>query len=425
MAWRRRIFGGTFVPFLAGYLVAGSAWADVVTAESTTIVSSRVEARDGVVYRSTPFLQLVTLRGNQADNPVLADLEMEVSGWGELTMGDTRGDRRTLGDVDVAYVGGAVLDRRIRLRLGRHFVVPGSARVRQLDGVSVEARIADGVGVSSYVGLPVAPRFAERLVDFSAGGRAFYRVSVESEFGVSIASMLGNQAGLDRREVGLDGRQRMGNYLTVFGLARYSLTEARLSEGDLGISTQPIAGMDLSLDYRRIAPDLFLPRYSIFSVFARETRDEIGGFLGYAPARWLSLQGSFHNSYTVSGWGTDTTGKITLKPDHRGFFRMGVESRRLYAPTGGYWMGRLFARLRLSSAWSISATASRYAFLVPVNDQTSSLEGSVGLVGDLSRDFRLVVSGSGGSSPFLREQFNVLAKLVYGGGRIQVEERRP
>jgi hypothetical protein len=322
----------------------------------------------------------------------------------------------------VAYVQGATWDRRVTLRLGRQFVFPGTAANVQLDGLAPTLRVRGGFGLSGFVGVPVTPRFGYSRGQFATGGRAFWSHSYESEVGVSILEILGTGQHVFRRDAGVDARYRLLESLALSGLVRWSIPEARLAEADGAINWRPCRYVDVTGDYRRTAPDLFLPRYSLFSVFAQETRDEFGGFVSLRPwPRRLDLQGDFHEVHDANGWGWNTGGKATLRFGSRGGTRVGVESRRLKIPGDGYLMGRAFGWQTITTKIRVVADFDAYDLDQPLNAQKRSFFGSGSLVYDVAPAWRAVLTGMANMTPYATHQIEGLLKVVYEGGRVVKE----
>ena len=410
-------------PLLAGLaaLVAGTglARAETVTASATTIISGQRDPRDGTVRTVVPFLELVSLRASEIKNPMFDDTQIVVSGWGEVVAGDPRDGKSALGDVDVAYLQGSTWHRRATLRVGRQFVFPGTAANVQFDGLAPTLRVGAGFGLSGFVGVPVTPRFGYSRGQFTTGARAFWSRSYESEVGVSILEILGAGRHMSRRDAGVDARYRLLDSLALSGLARWSLPEARLAEADGAINWRPCRYVDVTGDYRRTAPDLFLPRYSIFAVFAQETRDEFGGFLALRPwPRRLDLQGDFHEVHDASGWGWNTGGKATLHLGSGGRTRLGVESRRLRIPGGGYLMGRVFGWQTITTKIRVVADFDAYDLDQRLNGQDRSFFGSGSLVYDVAPAWRAVLTGMDNVTPYTTHQIEGLLKIVYDGGHV-------
>jgi hypothetical protein len=400
-----------------------AARAETVTASSTTIVSGQRDPRDGTVHTVVPFLELVSLRAADLKNPLLNETQIVVSGWGEVVAGDPRDGKSALGDVDVAYVEGSQWHRHLSVRLGRQFVVPGTAANLQLDGISPTLRIAKGFGLSGFVGVPVTPRFGYSRGEFAAGGRAFWSRSYESEVGVSILEILGEGQHVFRRDAGIDARYRIIDSLALSGLVRWSIPEQRIAEANTAITWQPFRYLDATAEFRRTAPDLFLPRYSIFSVFAQETRDEFGGYLSIRPwGRRLDIQGDFHDVHDASGWGWNGGGKGTIRFGEA--TRLGVESRRLRIPGGGYFMGRVFGWHVVTTKIRAVANFDAYSLDRSVNGQDRSFFASASLVYDVAPAWRAVLTGMNNVTPYATHQIEGLIKVVYDGGRVIKETTR-
>ena len=400
----------------------GLARAETVTASATTIVSGQRDARDGTVHTVVPFLEMVSLRASDINNRVLGDTQIVVSGWGEAVAGDPRDRKSALGDVDVAYLQGSTWSRRLTLRLGRQFVYPGTAGNVQLDGLAPTLRVGAGLGLSGFIGVPVTPRFGYSRGEFATGARAFWSRSYESEIGVSVLEILGSERHVFRRDAGFDARYRVLDSLAMSGLARWSLSETRLAEASAAANWHPCRYVDVTADYRRTAPDLFLPRYSIFAVFAQETRDEFGGFVSVRPwPRHLELQGDFHEVHDANGWGWNGGGKATLRLGRSGGTRVGVESRRLLISGGGYIMGRAFGWHTITTKIRVVADFDVYHLDEPLNGQKGSFFGSGSLVYDVLPAWRAVLTGMGNMSPYATHQIEGLLKIVYDGGHVLKE----
>ena len=410
----------TVVVCLAALVGAsGLARAETVTASSTTIVSGQRDPRDGTVHTVVPFLELVSLRASDINNALFDDTQIVVSGWGEAVAGDPRDGKSVLGDVDVAYVQGSTWNRRVTLRAGRQFVFPGTAGNVQLDGLAPTLRVGAGFGLSGFVGVPVTPRFGYSRGEFTSGARVFWSRSYESEVGVSILEILGAGRHVFRRDAGVDARYRILDSLALSGLVRWSLAETRMAEADAAANWQPCRYLDVTGDYRRTAPDLFLPRYSIFAVFAQETRDEFGGYFSVRPwLRRLDVQGDFHQVHDASGWGWNTGGKATLRLGNGGGTRLGVESRRLKIPGGGYVMGRAFAWQTITTKIRVVADFDVYDFDQRLNGQDRAFFGSGSLVYDLAPAWRAVLTGMDNVTPYATHQIEGLLKIVYDGGHV-------
>jgi hypothetical protein len=246
------------------------------------------------------------------------------------------------------------------------------------------------------------------------GGRAFVKPGFDSEAGVSVLQVL-DDGQIARRDLAIDARlaPRRLPALALTGFALFSLYEGRLGEAQATGTYQLGARAEITAGYRRLAPDLFLPRNSIFSVFSQETRDELGGFFYWRIARFLRLQGDYHVVVDDSGTGHDASAKLTDSFGREGRATVGVESRRLALPATGYTMARAFGSLRATPAVVATLDASTFFFDASVNGVGYSYAG-VATVGYAFRPrWRAVATGIASVTPFAERRFEVLAKLVY------------
>jgi hypothetical protein len=397
------------------------AFALSLTTTSTTMVAGRADPRDGTLHTVRPFLELVTLRAFDFQSPTVQDAEVVLSGWGEVVTGDPRDGKDLLGDLDLAYGEGSVLHRRLSARVGRQFVVPGAASFLHLDGVNASLRLYRNVGISGFAGAPVTPRFGYDNGDFAAGTRAFWRPTVETEAGLSYVFMYGHDTIL-RRDLGFDARVRLPARLTLVSYLRYAVADKRIVDGNLALQGQILPNLELGAGLRRSAPDLFIPRYSIFSVFSQETRDEWGGFAFYRPKRWLDLEADFYEFHNPVGYGYQTSGRVLSDLGSRGSTKVGVEGKRLAIPAdgfaynkGGYTMGRAFGVQRFTTKVSAVLDVSVFHFENPINGFDRSLSASGTLGWDFLPAWRAVLTGVVSQTPFATHQIETLLKLVYNG----------
>jgi hypothetical protein len=406
---------------LVATLAAAPATGTTLSTSATTLVAGRADPRDGNLHTVVPFLELVTLRAYDFGSPALANAEIVLSGWGALVAGEPRDGKNGLGDLDLAYGEGAILNKHLFVRVGRQFVVPGAASLLQLDGANATLNIASGVGISGFAGAPVTRRFSYDQGDIAAGVRAFYRPRLETEIGLSFVYMYGHETVL-RRDVGFDGRAKLLPGLALLSYVRYAVTEKRIVDGNLALHYQILPDLEVAAVVRRSAPDLFLPRYSIFSVFSQETRDEWGGFAYYRPVRWLDLSADFYQFRNEVGTGYNTSGRITGDLGRPGWHRFGVEGRKLMVPAdgfqvsdGGYLMARAFGVERLTTTLSAIIDVSYYHFDNDLNGYPRSVSASGSIGWDFAPSWRAVVTGVLSETPFASHQVETLAKLVYNG----------
>jgi beta-galactosidase beta subunit len=391
-------------------LDAAPARAEIVDASVTTLLAGRADARDGRVYSVVPAYEMLQLRLDDVHTRYV-DLRVVVSAWGEVAFGDPR-DGRTAGDVDIGYVEAAAFDRRITLRAGRQLVWAGGARVFQLDGGAARLRVYRRLYLDLYGGAPVTPRFAVKLGDAVAGGRASWRHSFDSEVGLSYLHVL-DAGRVARQDFGADARWSPRRELAFTGYLLYSVPERRIADADVGATWQPIAKLDVRVNYQRTAPDLFLSRSSILSVFASETRDEAGGNAYVRPLPRLTFNGDYHFVFDAAGLGQRAGGRLTLNVGRAFQTLFGVEGRVLTLPGNGYSEARLFCTHRLSRALLVAVDFDTYVLQQPVNGATLSMTGTATVAWDFARGWRAVVTGLADTTPLVERRFEFLARLVY------------
>jgi|SRR5215813_1839635 len=382
-----------------------------VDASSTTFVGTQPDWRDGQTKVVVPFFERVALSLKSDEISYVQDLRLTVSGWaGADGIVAHRDTTVFTGDLDLAYVQGSVFGRHLTLTLGRQLVTGGVARLTPIDGARAEVKIWRGLGISGYWGAPAVPRFMVARGDSVIGGRVFWRQSYSTEFGFSF-NQVWDHSIVGRRELGLDARYVPDPKWTLNGFAAWSLMESRLAEGELAVLYQPIPKVEVSARYRRTAPDLFISRASIFSVFAETRRDEIGGSVAWRPQRWLNTYIDANSVSTDSGGGFDGRGRVSA--NLRIPSTVGAELRALYVPANGYFDARLFGIQRFTPDFFITADLDAYFLKNNVNGVGHSITASASASYLFLPRWRAVLTGTAGSTPFFSGTFQVLARVVY------------
>jgi hypothetical protein len=358
--------------------------------------------------------ELVSVRATDIRLPGFDDTTLILSGWGVMALADQMEGKRGFGDLDLAFAEGKLLRRRITVRLGRQLLMSGAGRNWAFDGLSATARPVWWAGMSAQVGVPVTPRFAVDRGDFLVGARAFVKPAFDGEAGISFFQVLDNGL-VSRRDLAVDAHlapvPRLP--LSLTGFASLSLYEERLAEGHLAATYQLGPRFEITGGYRRTAPDLFLPRNSIFAVFSQETRDEVGGYLYAKLLPHLRLQGDYHLIVDASGTGHDGSAKVTEVLDPGRGATLGLEARRLSLPGTGYLMIRGFAQARVMPRVLASLDASTFFFDADINGQRHSFIAAGTLAWDIRPSWRAVVTSIGSVTPFAERRLEGLLKVVY------------
>jgi hypothetical protein len=328
------------------------------------------------------------------------------------------------------YAQGKLLGRHLTLRLGREHVMTGAARMIHLDGVEAIG-VLPFVRLSAYAGVPVSQRFASRgtLVswnptggDLAYGGRAAFSLPISGfpgrglDLGAS-ANFVEDDDESVREEVAADARlQPIGDDLTLTALAAYSLFDERVSELAGRASWSATRALRVEADARFFAPDLFLTRNSILSVFSAEERTTFGAGAGYELRRGLAVGASYH-ALIEPGETEDDDDYIGHEAEanvewQQGPTQAGAELLYLDALENGYVALRLFGRRDLGKFFA-AADVFGHFFRESVNGEDVSVTGTLAAGVDLAKGFSAVVAGRAGMNPFLEQTFDVMAKLVY------------
>lgn len=379
---------------------------------SMTLIQGRADP--GQERTVVPIIEQLGLLASDIPNPVVSDLKLCLSAWGRLDPVDESARLGKAADLDLGFISGSFLDRAVTFTLGRHLAFGGARRATQLDGLSAEATIFKGLGVSAYGGAPVVPRFASALGDAVFGGRVFYRPSPDAQVGVSFFELL-DHGNLARQEASVDGRLMLGP-VTVSGFGAFALADGRLAEAKLDAEYEATKSLWAHVDIGRTAPDLFISRTSIFSVFAAERRDQVGGGLSLRADRWR-LSGEYHflahaaESGEAPRSGHEGLARATYRPSSSS--SLGVEARGLLAPVNGYLEGRIFGTKRFAEVVALTLDLDAYRLENPIRGTRSSYVASLSGSYNFAPGWLIALTGLASVTPFFEHRFEALGKLVY------------
>jgi hypothetical protein len=381
-----------------------------------------------------PAFELVSIAARDVRNPVFEDLSLFVSTWGAYELSDARWDAGTdsklNGDVVTLYAQARMVNRRLTLRLGREMVRTGVARMIQIDGGEALAVLPAGFRLQAYAGAPVTQRFGARDTlrswnpaggDLAYGGRLAYAYGSAGypgrglEIGAS-ANFVEDGGDPVRQEVGADLRVQPYRDLTFTGLAAYSVFDQRASELLLRASYSATRKLRIEADARYYAPDLFLARNSILSVFSAEDRRDFGAAFTYEVGHGVGVGAGYH---LVVEPGESESSKDYLGSEaaahvewERGPTLGGLEIDYLDALENGYLAFRAFGRRDLGRIFA-AADVIAHLFRESVNGEDFAVTGTVSAGLDLAKGFSAVIAGNAGVTPFMEQTFSVMAKLVY------------
>jgi hypothetical protein len=400
----------------AAALGALCAWPSVAPAGEVDVRTSAVvtasptlAAVPGQAAVSVPFYALVGLDARHLQLRGFDDLAVSLGAWGSAAPGEVS----LGGDVTTGYVDALTFNRRLRLKLGRQLVTGGVARLMSVDGLSATVRAPLGLGLSGYFGMPVQPRFATFFRgDLAYGGRVFWAPSLTTEVGASVVRIT-DKGAVVREDVGLDAQWMPLRSLSLNGAMMWSIADMRLAELDLGPRWQPLPQLEVRAGYVRTAPDLFLARNSIFTVFADTTRDEAGGSVNWAPGRALSLTADGHALWLSGQTGYDVGLIGQLKPFRSPAVSLTAQVRRLAIPSNGYSRGRVGGRYTLPFGLALSADFDAYLLDTPVRGQNASFVFSGTATYAAGERWLIGLGVLTGVTPLYEKKTQVMAKFTW------------
>ncbi|MGO8968134.1 MAG: hypothetical protein ACLQDQ_00985 [Myxococcaceae bacterium] len=358
-------------------------------------------------FWATEYVSL-SMRG--FDVPGVQDLQFQLSAWGQAATNPDGG----LGDIDLWYLQGSVLDRHLTFTIGRQLVVGGAAKVFPLDGLNATVVSNGGFGLSAYVGAPTAYKLTVPIGDFAFGARAFWRPSYGTEVGVSFIEVL-NQGAIARQNLGVDTRVVILPKLSATASADFSLAAGRLVDAELTVSWHILPTLELSAKAERTEPDLYLPLTSIFTVFANTERTGVGGGLFWQALQRLSFYGNYQYLWVDGGTGNDLELGVTYRIGRQS--TAGFNCHLLFEPMNGYTDLRAWALQYLTEQVRLSADLDwvllQNPLVQPASTQQASLLGTLSATWVVGSGWSLMLSSTVGSTPTNQTDFTVTGKVGY------------
>jgi hypothetical protein len=403
-------------------LAAAPAGAVALDASLTTLIAGRQDPRDGRVYSAVPAYQSISLTLSDVKLKFVDDVRLVLSAWGQATFIDPQAGLAA--DLDLFYLEGKLFKQRLHIRLGRQLLYGGAFRSLPVDGAMVNVRVVQGLHIMAAGGAPVTPLFGTSRGDALGGVRLSYRIAWNGEVGLSFVQVSEKGRTL-RQEAAADLQLQPHRMVWLTGFAALSTVDARVSEADVALRVTPHRIVEASVDWRRLAPDLFIPRSSIFSVFSQETRDEAGASVYLRPHARVRLYLHSHLISAEAGLGHRTAGKFTLSLGPQGQATVGVEARIYGLPDErGFEQLRLFATYRVLTRLFFTVDCDGYHLDRPVNGQTFSFTGAGTIGVDIGRGVRTLITLIGDTTPQVQSRFEGLFKLAVNE-TVFFHERRP
>jgi hypothetical protein len=392
--------------------------APVIEANSTTVLRLAPDWRAGDTRTGFWGTEIVglTVRGIEMNG--VDDLKIQLSAWGQLaSLSDPVGTGNgTTGDIDLLFVQGALLNRRLNLTLGRQLVSGGAARVLQLDGVNATVAIAKGFGVQAYAGAPVVSRFSYPVGEFAFGGRAFWRPTYGSEIGLSFIEILSGGV-VSREDLGLDGRWVILPNLAATASGILNLRAGAFADADLTVSYQVLPTVEVFVKAQHTSPDLYLPMTSIFSVFSNINNDGLGAGVFWQALPRLAFYAEYQRLWVDGGNGDEAELRVTYRITRKA--TVGLDARILYVPDNGVTPAngindfRAWVIYPLNQKIKLSGDVDWTILHNELNGGDDSLVGTASVVWVIGSGWTGMLSGSVGTTPFFQARYTATARIGY------------
>lgn len=383
-----------------------------------------------------PVQQYVLLDAKNLDMPWQKDsVDVELSAWGETTLGDPSPERALDGDVQTANVG--YRQGPAQVRLGRQHVAGGAARYARFDGGDVAVDLGAGLDVEAYGGFTVLPRWDARpgyyilgaAADTSlkdpgalpaparsstwlAGGRVGYK-NRWAHAGLSFHEERAS-GWLARRNLAADARADLQGTVEVAGSALLDVDARHLADARLSADLTPFEALDLSAEYLHAEPALLLSRQSVLSVFSTASYDEVGGLATLRAARVLRFESSgFFDVYDEGRPGARAELAVRALPGTGGRTMARFSYTRLLAPDNGYHAVRLSLSQRFLPKVTGTLEGYGYFYDSPIRGVKTSTVYAGTVSFQAERAVSVLVGASLARSPYARLDAETQVRLAY------------
>jgi hypothetical protein len=395
---------------IGALLWSAGAQAAEVRGRFSTVAAGYEAPRAGDEVSSYPIYEIVSLEVGRLDLPLLDTSRVVLQGWGRLQAGDDELSDSS-GDLGLLYFEGR--SGPFTLRLGRQHVAHGVGRMALIDGVDTGLQLDFGLGLQGFFGATVNREFEYDRGDWQGGGRLFYRFPGPGEVGAAYRHTR-REGSLAFEEVAFDGLYRVGPTRWL-ALAALSPRDTHFIEGRLAVTVDVIDTLAITVDAERTDPAMFIPRTSIFSVFADAPHDALGGDIRWEPSPFYTLDVA-GRALLLDGesLGYDTLLRFVTYREPARLSRIGAEVRRLDESDNAYLRGRALTALQVRDPIRVAADAFVYRYDEPINGEDLALLGQASLVYDIAPSLRLAGTATVGTTPLASVQFEGLIRFEYG-----------
>jgi hypothetical protein len=393
---------------------------------------------NGAVVSDTfaaPLYQYATL---QVANVALpwepASLDMELSAWGDVHLGEGEDLARVDGDITVA----SILHRYgwTYAKLGRQLQAGGAARVSRLDGLSLGLTTPFGLGAVAYGGWTVLPRWNERpgyhllgsAADavlrnpdaiaeprrdgtWMAGGRASYSYQSYVNVGASFHEQRENGE-LGRRNLGADLRVAPHDMVALTGKVVLDADAWGVTDARGAVDLYPIRDMSLAAEYAHATPSLFLSRQSVLSVFSLDAFHEAGASIGYRPIEmWRIGASGYADVFEGGDLGARLGANSSIELAEWVPILLRAEYGWVAEPSNGYHSARVSVVYKPVDPVALTAESYLYFYQTAINGVPLSAVGVLSGEWTFAEGFAALASGSAAKTPYASLDLQALARL--------------
>lgn len=371
-----------------------------------------------------PLYNFARLRIDDLDTPWGDDsVDVELGAWGNLNLAEAGPLQRLDGDVQVA---------RIRQRfdhgyvtLGRQVRGGGAARFVRFDGAQAAVHAPFGLGLETYGGFTVLPRWnqqpgyhllgsaAEELVRDPAvlqapareqhwlvGGRVYYTDDDVIDAGLSFHEQRAD-GGLARRTAGLDASYTPLDLFALTGRVLLDVDATEVPDLRAVLDLYPFDSVVLSASYQHLIPALMLSRQSVLSVFSTSAFDEWGIDGQWRATSWLRVGGdAYLDRFEGGAFGHRAGGHLRVSNNGAIHTVARIGYRRVQEAINGYHQLRASASLRPWPRAHLTADGFLYLYDEPISGVSSSVVGVISGGYEVARYLELLIATSLARSPY-------------------------
>ncbi|MCC6751102.1 MAG: hypothetical protein IT371_25840 [Deltaproteobacteria bacterium] len=416
--------------------------AQALWGRSTTYLRGFVRPGADETLTYLPFTEAIELH---ADRLGPEGLSLHTSFWGAVDLLELQNRYRLTGDLASIYLAYRAPEtgrfkalRGLELAVGRQFVALGPTVLEQLDGGKLQYTHRSGFQLGLFGGVPSGVRVLSQSwpidedrygygYNWLAGARVGYLSLGKLALGSSFVHRR-YRGRLADQDWGFDASYQPTSWLDLSGTTTLSLVALRLKHARASATFYLPKEVTLDVGFQMHTPDLFVPRSSIFAVFAETTFHELRADALWQVSRRVSVEAGYGRRFYGDGMAeaqgerpganrVSVRGTVRYGADARG--RAVLEAERIEAPDNAV------NRVRLATTYPFPFWRERLRLTLDVDfyvldelarEVRTSLTGAAYLEAALSEQLRLLAGGSVGTTTLMREASTLLVRLSWDFG---------